>query len=101
MALLEANLGILLRARRDPVLSCSADTQTCNCVWKSYAKILGHMGGGAGRQGGFCAQENWAGGLRKPSSHGNDAKEGSVSRIKAEESSGNWPSFVVSVLLTV
>lgn len=45
VALLKANLGILLQAHRDPVHSRAAETQTSNHMWKSCAKILGHMGG--------------------------------------------------------
>lgn len=50
VAPLKTKLGILLQAYKDTVLSRAAETQTCNCMWKSCAKILGHIGWGqAGR----------------------------------------------------
>lgn len=57
-----------------------------NCMWKSCAKILGHMGGQAGKRRGSYNQESWVAWARKTSSHGNNAKEGLLSKTEAHQS---------------
>lgn len=100
VAPLEANLGILLQACRGHVCSHSAETQACNPpargnpVQRSWDTWVG---GRAGRHGGSYTQESWVARAQKPSSHGNDAKEGLVSRTEAHQSRGHGPSFMMGI----
>lgn len=95
---LGAKLGILLRARRDPVLLCSADSQAWNGTWKSFAEILGHPG----REAGWFLCPGKGDGWTSKAAITRKRCQGRVHvQNKSRQSSGNWPCFMLNVLLTV
>ena len=92
--MLEASSGILLRAHRNAVLLCSTDTQTSTTGGNPVQRSWGHMG--------RCCpstplpKEVGRVDLKNHRHKKNDAKEGLVSRIKADRLNGNWPYFMVT-----
>lgn len=90
MVPLEANLGILSQSWRDHVHARLAETQTCNQL---HVEILCKDPGAHGRADKVVPVPKKAGWLQ-----GNDDKEGLVSRTAAQQSSGNWPYFMVNAL---
>ena len=95
---LGAKLGIVFRVRRDAVFFCSADSQAWNGTWKSFAEILGHPG----REAGWFLCPGKGDGWTSKAAITRKRCQGRVHvQNKSRQSSGNWPCFMLNVLLTV